>query len=96
VLSEEKSAIYIYIWTGFERDKNSGQIWILPFIKIRKSLESIFCAQNIGTSKNYKTTPRNVLESNELKQHLEFLKLFLVSQINRFWLPEIRKIFRKT
>jgi hypothetical protein len=34
VFNEEKSGIYIYI--GFVRDENSGQIRILLFIKFRK------------------------------------------------------------
>jgi hypothetical protein len=34
VIDEKKPGMYIYL--GFRRDENSGQIRILPFVKFRK------------------------------------------------------------
>jgi hypothetical protein len=60
--------------------------------KIRKSLE----IHIVDASRNSRKNPINVLAPNELKKtYLEFLKTFYVSQINRFWFPENRKIFQK-
>jgi hypothetical protein len=46
-LDEMKPVMYIYL--GFRRDENSVKILILPFLKFKKSLESIFCAQKYYT-----------------------------------------------
>jgi hypothetical protein len=35
VLDEKESGMFIYLWFG--RDGNLVQIWILPFIKFRKT-----------------------------------------------------------
>jgi hypothetical protein len=43
-LNEEKSGMYIY--SGFGLDGNLVKIWILPFIKFKKSLEiHILCSK---------------------------------------------------
>jgi hypothetical protein len=67
-LDEMKSDMYIYL--GFGWDENLVKIQILPFLKIRKSLEiHILCSKYYICFQKFQKIPINAMAPNELKKH---------------------------